>query len=71
MEQEREEEFESKAEVIKVETIIVETELCLDIDGFFAEYAHAAQVEELAYKYDAMGIIFMSSRPKGFACIDL
>ncbi|NNE25777.1 MAG: M28 family peptidase [Saprospiraceae bacterium] len=60
-----EEEFESKSEVIKDRFVIVETELCLDINGLFAEYAHAAKVEELAYKHGAKGIIFMSSRPKG------
>ena len=59
------ESFESKAEVIKDRLVIVETELCLDINGLFAEYAHASQVEQLAYKYGAKGIIFMSSRPKG------
>ena len=44
--------------------VMVETDLCLDIDGLFAEYAHATQVEIEAYKHDVRGIIFMSSRPQ-------
>lgn len=43
--------------------ILVETDLCLDIDGLFAEYGHAAKVEAAARKRNAAGIIFMSSRP--------
>ncbi len=44
--------------------IMVETDLCLDIDGLFAEYAHATQVEMEAYRHNVRGIIFMSSRPQ-------
>ena len=44
--------------------IMVETDLCLDIDGLFEEYAHATRVEIEAYKNKVRGIIFMSSRPK-------
>ena len=44
---------------------LIETDLCLDINGLFAEYAAAATAEELALKYGAKGIVFMASRPKG------
>ncbi len=45
--------------------VIVETDLCIDIDGLFAEYVHAANVEMLANQYKAKGIVFMASRPRG------
>ena len=44
--------------------VMVETDLCLDIDGLFAEYAHATMVEMEAYKRNVAGVIFMSSRPQ-------
>ena len=43
--------------------LLVDSDLCLDIDGLFAEYAHATNVEMEAYRRGAQGIIFMSSRP--------
>ena len=43
--------------------VLVETELCFDIDGLFAEYGHAARVESAIEKYNVSGILFMSSRP--------
>jgi len=48
---------------IKGQFLLVESDLCLDIDGLFAEYAHATHVEMEAYHRGAKGIIFMSSRP--------
>ena len=45
--------------------LLVETDLCLDINGLFAEYAAAADAENLAMKHGAKGIVFMASRPKG------
>ncbi|MGB1217736.1 MAG: M28 family metallopeptidase, partial [Saprospiraceae bacterium] len=57
--------FAKQKNKIKGNFILVDTELCLDIDGLFAEYTHAAKVEELAYQYEAQGILFMASRPKG------
>ena len=44
--------------------VLIETDLCLDIDGLFAEYAHATAVEMEAYNHNVAGIIFMSSRPQ-------
>lgn len=44
--------------------VLVEMDLCLDINGLFAEYAAAATVENLAMEYGAKAIVFMSSRPK-------
>ena len=43
--------------------LLVESDLCLDINALFAEYAHATKVEMEAYHRGAQGIIFMSSRP--------
>jgi hypothetical protein len=57
--------FEVHSEKIKGRYILVSNDLCLDINGLFAEYAHASNVEWLADKHGALGIIFMSSRPKG------
>jgi len=50
-------------EAIKGHFLLVESDLCLDINGLFAEYAHATNVEMEAYHRGAKGIIFMSSRP--------
>lgn len=50
-------------EKIKDQFLLVESDLCLDINGLFAEYAHATNVEMEAYHRGAKGIIFMSSRP--------
>ena len=44
--------------------VIVEQDLCLDIDGLFAEYDFATRVEMIARENKAKGILFMSSRPK-------
>lgn len=57
--------FAENATKIKNAFILVETDLCLDINGLFAEYKHATEVELLAEQYKAAGIIFMASRPKG------
>ncbi len=45
--------------------ILVESDLCLDINGLFAEYTVASNVESIARKANAEGIVFMASRPKG------
>ncbi len=56
--------FESAGEAVKGNFVLVENDLCLDINGLFAEYAAATQAEMLARKHGAKGIVFMSSRPK-------
>lgn len=48
---------------IKGSFLLVESDLCLDIDGLFGEYAAATTAEMEAYHRGAKGIIFMSSRP--------
>jgi len=45
--------------------VLVETDLCLDIGGLFAEYTAGAATEVAARKAGAKGIVFMASRPKG------
>ncbi|HHS95206.1 MAG TPA: M20/M25/M40 family metallo-hydrolase [Phaeodactylibacter sp.] len=60
----QEEDFQKKAAGIKGNILLVETDLCLDISGLFAEYAAAAATEVLAKKHGAKAIVFMSSRPK-------
>ncbi len=58
-------EMEPVLEQVRGNFVLVEMDLCLDINGLFAEYAAATTVENAAQKYGAKGIIFMSSRPKG------
>lgn len=49
---------------LKGKYVIVEQDLCLDINGLFAEYDYATRVEMIARNKGAKGILFMSSRPK-------
>lgn len=44
--------------------ILVETDLCLDVDGLFEEYSNAAIIDARAAKAGAIGILNMASRPK-------
>ncbi len=55
--------FEAQSAAIKDHFVLVASDLCLDINGLFAEYGMAATAEELARKHGAKGIVFMSSRP--------
>ncbi|MEM9819842.1 MAG: M20/M25/M40 family metallo-hydrolase [Bacteroidota bacterium] len=57
--------FTEKGAALSGNFALIETDLCLDINGLFAEYAAAAAAEELAIKHGAKGIVFMASRPKG------
>ncbi len=57
--------FEPVKDKIKGQFVLVETDLCLDVNGLFAEYTAATETENLALKYGAKGIIFMASRPNG------
>ncbi len=57
--------FDALGEKIRGKFALVETDLCLDINGLFAEYAAATATEVAALKYGAKGIIFMASRPSG------
>ncbi len=59
------EDFENASGTIKGNFVIVDQDLCFDIDGLFAEYAAAANAEILARESGAKGIVFMSSRPNG------
>jgi len=43
--------------------ILVETDLCFDIHGLFAEYENQVAVEDFARVSGATGIVYMSSRP--------
>ena len=45
--------------------VLVETEVLLDIDGLFAEYANAVGVEHRAFAAAVKGVVYMSSRPQG------
>ena len=49
---------------IKGNFLLVDTDICFEIGDLFAEYEHTARVEFEAIKREALGIIFMSSRPK-------
>jgi len=61
----KEEDFSKSSKKIAGNFVLVENDLCLDINGLFAEYAAAAETENLALKYGAKGIVFMASRPSG------
>ncbi len=56
--------FKKAGAAIKGNFVLVEADLCFDINGLFAEYAAATTAEMLAHKHGAKGIVFMSSRPK-------
>ncbi len=57
--------FEKVGKTIKGKFALIETDLCLDINGLFAEYAAATETETAALKHGAKGILFMASRPSG------
>ena len=59
-----EEDFARLGNAVKGKMVIVETELCLDVDGLFEEYSNAAKVDARAAKAGAVGILNMASRPK-------
>ena len=59
------EEFEKAGEKVKGNFVLVEQDLCFNIDGLFAEYTSAAIADIQARKHGAQGIVFMASRPKG------
>jgi len=56
--------FAKAGDAVKGNFVLVENDLCLDIDGLFVEYANAAKADALAAKAGAIGIINMASRPK-------
>lgn len=58
------EEIEKVQGQLKGNFALVETELCLDINGLFAEYVQASAVEEALKNSGVKGIIFMASRPQ-------
>ena len=57
--------FEKLGATVRGNFVLVESNLCLDINGLFGEYADAATTEWEAEKYGAKGIVFMASRPAG------
>ena len=59
------EEFIKVKDQVKDNFVLVEQDLCFNIDGLFAEYTSATIAEIQAKKYGARGIVFMASRPKG------
>lgn len=59
-----EEDFAKAGRATSGKFILVEMDLCLDIDGLFKEYVDAALVEERASKAGVAGVLFMSSRPR-------
>ena len=58
------EDFAKVGDAVKGNFVLVEHDLCLDVDGLFTEYANAAKADALAAKAGAIGIINMASRPK-------
>lgn len=58
------EDFERAGDAVKGNFVLVEHDLCLDIDGLFKEYSDAARADALAAAAGAIGIINIASRPK-------
>jgi len=56
--------FEKAGLSVKGNYVLVEADLCLDVNGLFKEYADAAAIDARAAAAGAVGIINMSSRPK-------
>lgn len=56
--------FDRLGDAAKGNFVLVEHDLCLDVDGLFKEYSDAAKADALAKKAGAIGIINMASRPK-------
>ena len=59
-----EEDFAKLGDAVRGKFVLLETDLCLDVDGLFEEYSNAALVDARAVKAGAIGIINMASRPK-------
>lgn len=59
-----EKDFAKLGNAVKGKFVLVEQDLCLDIDGFFYEYANSANVDARAAKAGALGVILMASRPQ-------
>jgi len=57
-------EVENVSEQLKGNFALVESQLCLDIDGLFTEYVNAANAEICLREKGVKGIVFMSSRPQ-------
>lgn len=45
--------------------VLVETGELVDLDGLFAEYAEAAEIERRAFAANVAGVAYMGSRPRG------
>ncbi len=58
------EDFKKAGDAVKGNYVLVEADLCLNVDGLFKEYADAAMIDARAAAAGAAGIINMSSRPK-------
>ncbi len=59
------EDFEKIAMIAKNAFVLIETEVLLDLDGLFREYAEASKIENRATLYGVAGVIYTSSRPHG------
>ena len=58
------EDFAKAGDAVRGNFVLVEHDLCLNIDGLFKEYSDAARADKLAAEHGAVGIINMASRPK-------
>lgn len=58
------EDFARAGKEVEGNFVLVEADLCLDVDGLFKEYADAAAIDKRAAAAGALGIINMSTRPK-------
>jgi len=60
-----EEDFQRLATRAAGAWVLVETDLLVDVDGLFREYAEAYQIERRAQAAEVAGLIYMSSRAPG------
>ncbi len=56
--------FARLGDKVKGAFILVEADLCLDVDGLFEEYSNAAMIDARAAEAGAIGVLNMASRPK-------
>ena len=56
--------FAKMGDKVRGAFVLVEADLCLDVDGLFEEYSNAANIDARAAKAGAIGILNMASRPK-------
>lgn len=58
------EDFARLGQAVRGSYLLIETAELMDVAGLFAEYADNARIEDLATEAGALGVVYMSSRPR-------